>query len=272
MLANLPSNKLWRVRLFEGPILETLSGVEIKRFRSQKVGALLAYLALRLGRHCPREELCVAIWPEEDDTQIVANRLRVTLASLRRQLEPSGIPFGTVLDAAGTGRIRLREETVWCDAVAFEQALKAGRQEEAALLLTGTLLPGYYDDWVVRERERFDALQETLQEKPTPAGVSGQTPQEKIFLPIRREAGEVPAPVVSYPLPLYLTRYFGREQEKQRLLALICEKRLVTITGPGGMGKTRLAVETAQRMQTPSVFVALADVTEGEQKGEQKGD
>src|SRR5213078_4384385 len=101
-------------------------------------------------------------WPEEYDTRIVANRMRVALASLRRQMEPAGIPFGTVLDVSNTGCICLREETVWCDVAAFEQAFKAGKKEEAAHLLKGTLLPGYYEEWVLLERDRFDTLAEEL--------------------------------------------------------------------------------------------------------------
>ena len=255
--ANSPySHRLWRVRLFEGPLLETISGEEKKHFRSQKVGALLAYLALRLGRRCPREELFFAIWPEVEDTQIVANRLRVALASLRRQMEPPGTPFGTVLDVSNTGYILLREETVWCDVVAFESALKLGKKEEAALLIRGVFLPGFYEDWAILERERL----ETLSEKLTEVIASEREQREPVNLPYRHEETST----IFYPLPLYLTRYFGREAEKQRLLELLCNNRLVTLTGSGGMGKTRLAVEAAHEMKSPSVFVALADVVDGE--------
>src|SRR5689334_777126 len=93
----LPDKKpLWRVRLFGGPVLEDGFGNETRRFRSQKVKAMLAYLALHLGSSCPREVLYEALWPEEDHRS-VANRFRVALASLRRQLEPAGTPFGSVL-------------------------------------------------------------------------------------------------------------------------------------------------------------------------------
>ena len=108
---------LWRIRLFNGPILEDSDGQEQRHFRSQKVGALLAYLAMRLGKQCAREEIVYALWPEEDDLQAAANRLRVTLASLRKQLEPSGTPFGSVIDVSSPGRIYLRCETVWCDVI-----------------------------------------------------------------------------------------------------------------------------------------------------------
>jgi predicted ATPase/DNA-binding SARP family transcriptional activator len=46
-----------------------------------------------------------------------------------------------------------------------------------------------------------------------------------------------------------LTPIIGREKELAELNALICAHRLVTVVGPGGAGKTRLAVETALRLQ-----------------------
>ncbi|MBO3746708.1 winged helix-turn-helix domain-containing protein [Streptosporangiaceae bacterium NEAU-GS5] len=44
-----------------------------------------------------------------------------------------------------------------------------------------------------------------------------------------------------------LTSFVGREQELGGLAGLLGEHRLVTVVGPGGAGKTRLAVETALR-------------------------
>lgn len=239
---------LWRVRLIEGPVLETPSGEVTRHFRSQKVGALLAYLALRLGQPCPREELYFALWPEEDDMAAVSNRLRFTLASLRRQLEPPGVPFGSVLDVSDPGRIRLRSETVWCDVIACERAWKASRFSEAARLARGPLLPGYYDDWALTAQARFESLRDELAK-----------------LPLLEDAQETPpllkARDFSAPrLPLYLTRFFGRETEQQQLLALLTDNRLVTLTGPGGIGKTRLAVEAAHQILSSCAFVPLADL------------
>jgi len=48
-------------------------------------------------------------------------------------------------------------------------------------------------------------------------------------------------------LPKPLTTFVGREQEVKELSSLLAETRLLTLTGPGGTGKTRLAVETARR-------------------------
>ena len=51
-------------------------------------------------------------------------------------------------------------------------------------------------------------------------------------------------------LPLSLTRLIGREQAVTTLSALLRsgESRLVTLTGPGGMGKTRLALAVADSL------------------------
>ncbi len=50
---------------------------------------------------------------------------------------------------------------------------------------------------------------------------------------------------LSVPLPLYLTRFVGREQELATLPSLLLSKRLLTLIGAGGVGKTRLALEIA---------------------------
>jgi predicted ATPase/class 3 adenylate cyclase len=48
-------------------------------------------------------------------------------------------------------------------------------------------------------------------------------------------------------LPSPLTSFVGRQREVHRVTELVRTNRLVTLTGPGGTGKTRLAVEVARR-------------------------
>lgn len=50
-------------------------------------------------------------------------------------------------------------------------------------------------------------------------------------------------------LPVSLSRFIGRERELSKLPLLIREDSLVSLVGPGGCGKTRLAVEVTRRMQ-----------------------
>ncbi len=65
-------------------------------------------------------------------------------------------------------------------------------------------------------------------------------------------------------VPLPLTSFIGREQELVELGQLLERHRLLTITGPGGIGKTRLAIELAQRQRDAAPdgtwFVALDEV------------
>ncbi len=49
-------------------------------------------------------------------------------------------------------------------------------------------------------------------------------------------------------LPNRLTSFVGRDRELETLERLLGESALVTLTGPGGAGKTRLAIETARRL------------------------
>ncbi|MCC7360472.1 MAG: hypothetical protein IT317_13400 [Anaerolineales bacterium] len=49
-------------------------------------------------------------------------------------------------------------------------------------------------------------------------------------------------------LPVPVTRFFGREEELAQLVQRLGEHRLVTLTGAGGVGKTRLSLEAAGRV------------------------
>ena len=46
-------------------------------------------------------------------------------------------------------------------------------------------------------------------------------------------------------LPVHLTRFIGRERELSEIARLLGTTRLLTLTGAGGSGKTRLAREAA---------------------------
>ena len=65
----------------------------LTRFRVQKAGALLAYLAYYIHRPQPREILIELFWPE-DDLEVARHKLSVALSFLRQDLEPPGIPDG----------------------------------------------------------------------------------------------------------------------------------------------------------------------------------
>jgi predicted ATPase/class 3 adenylate cyclase len=67
-------------------------------------------------------------------------------------------------------------------------------------------------------------------------------------------------------LPLQLTSFVGREEEMAEVEQLLGQTRLLTLTGPGGSGKSRLAVRVAAdllpRYRDGSCFVDLSPVTD----------
>ena len=69
-------------------------------------------------------------------------------------------------------------------------------------------------------------------------------------------------------LPTALTTFLGREREIGEIVDLLADHRLLTLTGPGGTGKTRLSLEAASRTleRHPDgvYFVELANVGEAE--------
>ncbi|MFC0028525.1 BTAD domain-containing putative transcriptional regulator [Micromonospora chaiyaphumensis] len=80
--------------------------------------------------------------------------------------------------------------------------------------------------------------------------------------------GDHPAPAgpARGNLPATLTSFVGREEEVARVAGLLDRFRLATLTGPGGAGKTRLAVESgravAGRFPDGVWLVPLAPVTD----------
>ena len=53
------------------------------------------------------------------------------------------------------------------------------------------------------------------------------------------------------------TSFIGRENEIAEVLVAERRSRLITLTGPGGIGKTRLALEAARRLQERDEIVSV---------------
>jgi len=73
---------------------------------------------------------------------------------------------------------------------------------------------------------------------------------------------------MSATLPAPLTRFVGRESELAEVAALLADARLLTLTGPGGAGKTRLALHLAETATSDFPdgvwFVDLSPLSGGE--------
>ena len=81
--------------------------------------------------------------------------------------------------------------------------------------------------------------------------------------PASRHRIEVPA--IAPDLPTEPNSFVGRSHELDELRKLVCAVRMVTLTGPGGIGKTRLALRAlaalAGEFPDGARFVELADIT-----------
>jgi DNA-binding SARP family transcriptional activator len=157
---------LWRIQLLGGLRAEQ-DGRVVARFRTQKAASLLAYLAYYRQRSHPRELLIELLWPE-CEVDVARHRLSVALSLLRQQLEPVGASGGAVF-VADHFSIGLDPEAVTTDVAEFEAALKRAGEDrpaaerarclaEAVDLYRGELLPGYYEEWIPAEQQRWEEL------------------------------------------------------------------------------------------------------------------
>ncbi|HLV78990.1 MAG TPA: BTAD domain-containing putative transcriptional regulator, partial [Chthonomonadaceae bacterium] len=132
---------------------------------------------------------------------------------------------------------------------ALMQALAASGDQAAAVLA--------YRDYRLLLRREFNA-----EPDPMTAALFHQLRQEARQRPVQ----SVPPAQAEARLPAAWTGLVGREQELMEIEACLQSARLVTLTGAGGVGKTRLAIEAARHAQEEFAqgawFIDLAALTD----------
>ncbi len=302
--------------LLLGGLQITRADAPITDFISNKVPALLAYLAVTRRAHT-RDKLAALLWGEMSDAD-AKNNLRQALTNLRKIAEDELTITRDSIEFTGD---------CFLDSTQFDSAIRSAASldtstslsaspEPASVILTdslalyrGDFLEGFFvrdapdfEDWMLSERARLRelALQalHTLTQFHTSRGhfTEAMTCAARLlaFDPWREEAhrqlmllrartGQWTAALAQYEIckkilekelgvqpslettalyeriraarqtsrhniPASSTEFVGREKElenlRQRLADPAC--RLVTLTGLGGAGKTRLAQETAR--------------------------
>jgi predicted ATPase/DNA-binding SARP family transcriptional activator len=146
----------------------------------------------------------------------------------------------------------------------FEVALALGEHREIGSPLRATLDENPFRErlWgqlmlsLYRSGRQGDAL-ETFQEArrvlSDELGLDPGPELQKLQAAILAQDPGIAAPVQERPhgnLPAQLTSFIGRDQELTRIVELLGEYRLVTLTGPPGVGKSRLALEAARSLES----------------------
>ena len=206
-------------------------------WRLRKAKTLIKLLALDPERRLHVDQAAELLWAGRDPDS-ARNNLHQAIFAARRAIDSIGLEGSRYLELREELILLSPEDPVRIDAVAFEELAAAAREHgepgayrSALEGFDAELLPAdRYEDW---SRERRDshgqlrlALEAELAEleqgsEPQRAGASGPE------------------------LPSQLTSFVGRERELAEAAALLRDARLLTLTGAGGCGKTRLALQLA---------------------------
>lgn len=251
----------WEVRLFGGLRVARPGGRAVK-FRTRATEAVFAYLALHPGVEIPRETLASLTWPDAD-SESARRSLRSALSSLRQTL-------GERCFEADRRTVRMVPEFFSIDVSAF-------RDSHCPSLYTGRLLEGLDWPWVIQasvelEESYFRGVIEQLDARPVAEALqlaSAALERDPSRLDLRAKLRELDGSQPALDAPFAATTFVGREREVGEVRRLLERNRLITLTGPGGCGKSRLAGEIWRRLQPESWFVPLADVRDPLAVGEE---
>ena len=164
--------------------------------------------------------------------------------------QPEAVRLDELRVAARERRAELALSLGWAaDAVAALQVIVAEhpeRERARGLLMQALYQSGRHTDALATFRSWRGHLAEELGLDPSPA-------LERIERDILRhalpEAQSAPPPA-RRALPLPVTSFVGRDEDCLAVTGLLGEVRLLTLHGPGGVGKTRLALEVIARTGT----------------------
>lgn len=130
-------------------------------------------------------------------------------------------------------------------------------ERAAALLMDALTLQG-------RQAEALALYEQVRAHLADLLGADPGSALRERHLRLLRSAPHTTAPARQSTLPESLTSFVGRDEDLARITALLTSRRLVTVLGTGGAGKTRLAVEAARRHESRdgTWMIDLASVAE----------
>ena len=157
---------------------------------------------------------------------------------------PIGYRFGHFELQPGERRLLASGQTVHLGAHAFD-LLTALLERSGHLVTKDELLQRVWGQVIVEENtlhSHISALRKVLGQEAI-ATVSGRGYRFAAEVARVEAAQETATTEPKHNLPKQLTSFIGREKEIAELRSLLGAARLLTLTGAGGCGKTRLAIQ-----------------------------
>jgi predicted ATPase len=206
-------------------------------WRLRKAKTLIKLLALAPQRRLHVDQAAELLWAGRDPDS-ARNNLHQAIFAARRALDSIGLDGSRYLELREELILLSPKDRVRIDAIAFEdlaavarEQRKPGAYRSALEGFDAELLPAdRYEDWSRERRDSLEQLRLALEaelaelEQDSEARRAGASPPE---------------------LPSQLTSFVGRERELAEAATLLRDARLLTLTGAGGCGKTRLALQLA---------------------------
>jgi predicted ATPase/DNA-binding SARP family transcriptional activator len=127
---------------------------------SRPAQSLFAYLAMNAGIPHRREKLAGLLWPDSTEEN-ARGYLRQALWRIRKSLEENGLDCESFLESDKINIIFKADSDHWLDTNEFSLDTGTLSIEAVSDILKcyqGELLPGFYDEWVSPERERFQTI------------------------------------------------------------------------------------------------------------------
>ncbi|GIK74842.1 MAG: hypothetical protein BroJett021_38300 [Chloroflexota bacterium] len=166
-----------QISLF-GRLRCTVDDDPVGGMEARKVQELLTYLLLHRTHPCTRESLATLMWGERNDAQ-AKKYLRQALWQLQSALDAACHPTIPLLNVDAEWVEINQSAPIWLDIDHFEHVYETTCQLEgcdlsgeqvdalcqAVALYQGDLLEGWYQDWCIFERERYQQMYLTMLDK-----------------------------------------------------------------------------------------------------------
>jgi predicted ATPase/DNA-binding SARP family transcriptional activator len=265
-------NRPWTVCLVGGLHVRGLDCV-FDRFPTKRSALILARLAFARGQAVHRNELCKLLWPDD--------LLGPTRTLLRNELTRLRKALGEAADIIAVDKelVWLRPELVTSEVEQFFDFLEEARKaptasakqtalRDASELHIEKVLPEFDEPWIEEEKRKLRAqsvstwlvLGAALASSGDVSGARHALTEALELDPdnefAKRAIPNLEAPVqrpgaIKSNIPKPLTSLLGRDSEVASIKAFLqpdssSAARLVSIKGPGGIGKTHLSLEAAQ--------------------------